>query len=66
MTSEFFNIDSKVTVKGKDGKEVKGIVLDYWKYPSSVDVIGLIGYVIKLDDDGSWMLARPNRVTSSN
>ena len=60
MTSQVFDIGSKVVVKGKDGKDAKGTVLDHWKYPSSEVVIG---YVIKLDDGGDWMLAQPNRVT---
>ena len=60
MASQLFKIGSKVVVKGKDGKDAKGAVLDLWKYPSSEVVIG---YVIKLDDGGDWMLAQPNRVT---
>jgi len=61
MTSQLFDFGSKVVVKGKDGKDVKGTIFDYFKHRTLGHVEG---YIVKLDDGGS-MVAAPEQVTGS-
>jgi len=53
MTSQTFDIGSKVVVKGKDGKDAKGTVFEYYRHLISRK---LIIYLVKLDDGGSTVV----------